>query len=226
MSYVVVLPWIWRPFRDDCLAGCKLENVLEVDNTVNNLGIMRAHNLGIDAMYERDADWLIIMSAAVRFGPNGGLDLIEALRTTHAEADVVNVVNLWGWHCLAFSRRILDLIGRWDENYSPYGYDDNDLAVRIRKADPAAVWMGVTGCEIGDTIMGHSIKLAGVHSPAPPRLAYFVEKWGLPPGHQFDEFHDHPWNDVTNPIGFWPPVADGGRWDGPAPAGQEQCRWR
>ena len=119
----------------------------------------------------------------------------------------------------------MDLIGRFDEQLGPYGLDDNDLAIRIRKADPDALWMGVTGLEIADTTMGHSIKLAGVESPHAPRLAYFTEKWGLPPGHQFDDYFDRPWNDATNPVGFWPPVADGGRWDGPAPSGQEQTRW-
>jgi len=215
MTYVCVMPWMWRPYRDDCLAGCKLD-VMEVDNSEVNRGIMRSHNLGIDEMRRVGADWLIVLGAAVRFGPNGGLDFVHALHQSHAEAHVVNAVGLFGWHMIAFRRDVIEAVGRWDENFTPYGYDDNDMAIRIHKAMPDANWWGVTGLEIADTIMGHSIKLAGLDSPAPPRLAYFVEKWGIAPGPPFEEFYDHPWNDATNPIGFWPPI-NGAVWDAPSP---------
>lgn len=215
MKYVCVMPWMWRRFRNKCLAGCRLE-VLEVNNSENNLGIMRSHNLGVDEMHRQQADWLIIMSAAVRFGPEGGRDFVKALETTHAEAHVVNAVGLFGWHLMAFRRDVIEAVGRFDENFTPYGLDDNDLSIRIHKAMPEANWWGVTGLEVADTMMGHSIKLAGLDTPYDPKLRYFTEKWGAGPGPPFEAYYDHPWNDETNPIGFWPPI-NGARWDGPAP---------
>jgi hypothetical protein len=210
------MPWIWQAYRDAALSRCKLD-VFEVDNTNINLGVMRSHNLGIDEMHRVDADWLLILSAAVRFGPNGGLDFIKALETTHAEAHIVNCVGLFGWHLMAFRRDLIDTVGRWDENFYPYGFDDNDMAIRIRKGMPHANWWGVTGTEISDTTMGHSIKLAKVHSPANPLLEYFAAKWGQEPhGQEFETFNDHPFNDPVNPIGYWPPI-HGAEWDKPAP---------
>lgn len=211
MRYLCVMPWMVREFRDECLANCKLD-VFEVDNSEKNRGIMVSHNYGIDRMYHADADWLIIMSAAVRFGPSGGLDLIEALEHL-PDADVVNVVGLFGWHMMAFSRRVIETCGRWDENFTPYGLDDNDYSIRIHKALPQAVWWGLTGLEIADTMMAHSIKVGGLYAPYAPIHAYFVRKWGYDVGHQFDEYHDHPFNDPANPIWYWPETPVGGKCD-------------
>src|ERR1700728_642922 len=78
MKYVAVLPWVYKPFRDEFMKACKLD-VFEVDNSAENLGIMRSHNLAIDKMIAENADLLIVMSAAIRFGEKGGLDFVEQL---------------------------------------------------------------------------------------------------------------------------------------------------
>ncbi len=216
MKYVAVMPFIVQEFADDCLAGCKFDNLLLVDNTAENLGVMRSHNLGVDFMRQEDADWLVILSAAVRFGPAGGLDLIDLLETSHKDAAVVNAVGLYGWHLMAFSRQTVELAGRWDENFYPYGWDDNDYAIRIHKSQPDAPWWGASNLEVADTIMGHSIKLGGVRPDNSHHLAYFAEKWGILPGPPFAEFHDHPFDAPDNPAGYWPPTM-GAEWDRPAP---------
>lgn len=219
MKYVAVLPFIVQDFRDECVDGMApafRDNLVEVDNTQHNLGVMRSHNIGIDAMRERDADRLIIVSAAVRWAPDeGGMDFVRALDATHSEAHVVNAVGVYGWHLIAFSRETIEAVGRWDENFTPYGFDDNDLSIRIHKALPDAKWWGVT-VAVTDTIMGHSIKIGGLHAPAPPLLDYFRVKWGDKPGPPFEAYYDHPWNDPANDIGYWPPI-NGATWDSPAP---------
>lgn len=221
MKTVAVLPFIVPHFKDVCLSNCKIDNVLVVDNTERNRGVMRSHNLGIDFMRREDADWLLVLSAAVRFAPDtGGRDFTEALATTHAEAHVVNAVGVYGWHMIAFRRDVIDAVGRWDENYHPYGFDDNDLSIRIHKAMPDAKWWGVT-VGVSDTIMGHSIKVGGVDAPATPLLEYFKGKWGDVPGPPFDAYHDTPWGDPRHDVGYWPapkhPDLAGGAWDEPAP---------
>lgn len=132
MTYTAVLPWVYKPYRDAFMETCRLD-VFEVDNSRRNLGIMRSHNLGIDRMREDGTEWLVVMSAALRFGPAGGLDLIDHLdhMTGHG---VVEAAEVYGWHLIAFRRDIFDAIGKWDPNFSPYGFDDIDLSVRYRLA--------------------------------------------------------------------------------------------
>lgn len=216
MKYVAVMPFIVESFKDDCLAACKLDNLLLVDNTIDNRGVMRSHNLGVDFMRDQDADWLIVLSAAIRFGPAGGLDLVRMLDTSHARAHVVNAVGVYGWHLMAFARETVELAGRWDENFYPYGWDDNDYAIRIHKAQPEAAWWGAT-LEVTDTIMGHSIQLAGVTVDNEHHLDYFTKKWGDVPGPPFEAYHDTPWGDPGHAVGYWPATELGGQWDQPAP---------
>lgn len=228
MRAVAVLPWIWRPYMQECLAGCRLADVLTVDNATHNMGIMRSHNHGVDWMRERDADWLVIISAAVRFGPAGGLDFLDALKE-HSEHRVISAEGTFGWHLIAFRRDLIEATGRWDENLSPYGYCDVDYSIRYHK-----VWPDVLACQVQvdvtDTTMGHSLKLAGVKVDNRRLLAYMTEKWGRSHGVPFGEYHDHPWNDVTNPIGFWPPPTtfdpvNGAVWDQPVPRPPQATVW-
>lgn len=237
MTYVVVLPYVHQPFFEACMATVKFprENMLIIDNTVDNIGIMRSHNRGIDFMRQHGADWLIIMSAAIRFGAPGGLDFIEQLEAhpdhyvIHAassnvvggkqndgsEGGGVNAVR--GWHLTAFHRDVFDKVGRWDENFSPYGFDDIDLSIRIQKVYKGAPGWDTFPIDVSDTIMSHSISLAKVKSPSAPRLLYFVEKWGRHPGaYQLGEY-EYPFNNPEYPLKFWPSgslvPAGGGKWD-------------
>lgn len=242
IDYVVVLPYVYQPYFDACIATCRFpeENMLLVDNTVSNVGIMRAHNMGVDRLRERDADWLIIMSAAIRFGAPGGLDfvdLIDQLDPTHyiihagtpkspptpnqaeatpPEGEYVNGV--FGWHLTAFKREVFDNIGKWDENFTPYGYDDIDLSVRVQKHYKGCYngekggW-GTYPIDVADTTMGHSINLAGVRSPAAPKIDYFTEKWGRHPADWQTEPWDHPFNNPENTLAYWPQAPNGARWN-------------
>jgi hypothetical protein len=87
MKYTIVLPWIWQPYKDEYMVTVKFsaDNMLLVDNTEENRGIPRSHNMGIDKMYREGSNWLIIQSAALRFGPEGGLDFIRNLEKVYKE---------------------------------------------------------------------------------------------------------------------------------------------
>lgn len=192
---------------------CKLD-VFEIDNTVNNLGVMRSHNLGVDEMRRRDADWLVIMGASIRFGDRGGLDFIEAL-DEHPNDNVVEGAGVYGWHLIAFHKDTLNRVGKWDANFSPYGFDDIDMSMRIQKCFNSQgkypSWEKVP-VDVTDTTMGHSLKLGGVEAPAAPRLLYFVEKWGRHPGASELTSYDNPFNEPKNHIGYWPEY-EGSRWN-------------
>lgn len=220
MNYVVVMPWRVREYRDACLARCKLDNVLEIDNSAHNRGVMRSHNIGVDEMRAQDADWLIVLSAAIRFGDAGGLDFVRALEHC-ADHAVVNAEGVYGWHFLAFARDTVELAGRWDENFYPYGWDDADYAIRIHKSRPGAVWSGIKALDLSDTVMGHSLADGTVTVDNEHHLDYFEKKWGHRTGPPFEMFYDTPWDDPTIDVRWWPendPFTRGARWDQPAPA--------
>jgi len=182
-------------------------NVVIVDNTWKNIGIMAAHNLGRKVMLEQEADWLIVCSAAIRFGDPGGMDFIEELgnRSGH---DVVEGAGVFGWHLIAFSNDIMQRVGEWDENFTPYGFDDIDLSLRIQrvtKRDGRTVQLWEKAViDVTDMGMGHSIHLGGVRVDANPQIDYFRRKWGRHPGEWDKPTYEFPFNNPNNPISFWP----------------------
>lgn len=233
MKYLVVVPYVYEPYFQEFIRTVKIprENILLVNNTVNNRGIMRSHNMGIDLARERGADWLIIMSAAIRFGEAGGLDFIQLLED-HMDHHVIhgasaNVAGgmqsnpdggggnnkVFGWHLTAFRTEVFENIGRWDENFTPYGFDDIDMSLRIRKHYKERTKWETYPCDVLDTTMGHSIKLAQVEAPSEPRIAYFVNKWGRHPGAWQWDGWEHPFNEEYHNLKFWPIAPNGGKWD-------------
>lgn len=228
MKYAAILPYAWPPYIAACRATMAQElqvNTLFIDDTSppGSIGIMRAHNAGIDFMRARDADWLIVISASVRFGANGGLDFIELLEQ-HPELHVINGAGkaiidgveqtlAMGWHLTAFRRDIFDAIGRWDENFTPYGFDDVDMTLRMKKHFKQDFKMDTFVVDMEHTTRSHSIELAGVQAPSAPRIAYFVEKWGRHPGAWQWDGWEHPFNNPEHDLKYWPPAPNGGHWD-------------
>lgn len=228
MKYVVACPFAYRPYFDEFKATLKIpdENCLFIDDTdpPGGIGIMKAHNMGIDFMKARGADWLVVLSAGIRFGEKGGLDFIELLEN-HNDLHVINgagrvqfegeeeQVIAMGYHLTAFKREVFDTIGRWDENFSPYGFDDIDLMLRMKKGFGGALRSDTFAVDMQHVSRSHSIQLAKVDSPSEPRIAYFVSKWGRHPGaYQWDGWL-HPFNDEAKTIKYWPPAPTGGKWD-------------
>lgn len=211
-SYTAVLPFVWQPYRDEFMETCRLD-VFEVDNTVENLGVMRSHNRGIDRMRQDGTEWLIVMSAALRFGSAGGLDFVDHLDRM-AGHRVVEADDVFGWHLIAWHRDTLAAVGKWDPHFSPYGFDDIDMSVRYQIAygNGGQLWDKVP-VDVTDTGMAHSIKLAGVDAPALPRIDYFRQKWGRHPGDGHLPTFTRPFGNPDNPLGYWPQY-EGERWDG------------
>lgn len=229
MKYVVCVPYAYQPYFDEFIKTVKIprENIWAIDNTdpTKNLGIMKSHNIGIDKMYEAGADWLIIMSAAIRFGENGGLDFLDILESRPnyhvihgASANVEGGKQsdpagggknkVFGWHLMGINKSVFDAIGKYDENFSPYGLDDIDMSLRIRKHFGDATLWDTYPCDVTDTTMSHSINLANVKSAYPPRNAYFKRKWGREGGEWQNNGYEHPFNDPTKPLSYWPLPSD------------------
>lgn len=227
MRYVVCVPYAFKPYFDEFKSTLKIpeDNCLFVNDTnpPGSIGIMKAHNIGIDFMLERGADWLVVMSAGIRFGEKGGLDFIELLKN-HNNLHVINGAGLMkfedgreevlamGYHLTAFKREVFDTIGRWDENFTPYGFDDIDMMLRMKKGFGGALQADTFPVDMKHVSRSHSIEFGGVVAPSAPRIAYFTEKWGRHPGaYQWDGWV-HPFNDEKNTIKYWPTV-NGNNWN-------------
>jgi hypothetical protein len=215
MKYVVGLPYRIKSFRDNLMATCKLENVFEIDNTEKNIGFSASHNLGIQKMYDDGADWYIVMSAAVKFGEPGGLDFIKILKNT--EHVIVEAMGVFGWHFIAFHKTLIDKVGLWDTNFTPYGYEDLDYSMRIQRAflldyddkwekikENKTTWEKVK-IDIKDTIMGHSHKLGGVDPGMGITKEYYNKKWGRYPSTNEDSYNSffYPFNVPENGLKYF-----------------------
>lgn len=207
MNYTVILPSIYQQYTNDCLASMSDEfrkHVLVQDNTVNNIGVTPAWNLGLQKMYEDNADWLVLLSAAIRFN-QGGDDLAVYLQE-HNELDVVEALDVFGWHLIAFNKRLFDKVGSFDENMPIY-FSDIDWSLRIQKAYAPnnAPWEKIK-FDVSDMGMAHGVKLAGVQEAADKPILYFCTKWGRHPGAYQLGSYEHPFNEEDKDIKFWPKV--------------------
>lgn len=199
MSFVAVLPSIHKPYTDICLQSMARplhRATTVVDNTVTNRGVPASWNHGIDNM--GGADWLIIISAACRFSPLGGMDFIDHLDTAGHPVVEARYV---GWHLIAFHRDVIERVGRFDENFYPAYWEDCDYARRIALAyDLEPPFWTKVECEVVLESFAHGIQLAGIYIDPVPLADYYAEKWGGMPS--FETF-DTPF-DSGNRLDWWP----------------------
>lgn len=201
MTYQVVIPSIFQSYTNRCLASCLFPtgSLLVVDNTVQNRGVAASWNLGIRIMKIRNADWLVICSAAMRFGDPGGLDFIAELDNHDF---IVEAAHGMGWHLIAFHRSVIERVGLFDVNFHPAYYEDSDYGRRINLAFPdyAARWKKVS-VDVSLAGFVHGCELGGVEVDNIKLQDYYRRKWGG--DHQHETF-THPFNDPGNDISWWP----------------------
>lgn len=219
MTYLVCLPSIWPAYTKQCLAGLDpkiAEHTLVLDNTIENLGVAGSWNVGARRVIAEKLDWLVVLSAATRFGVSGGRDFIEHIEE-NPDAWIVESgwalrepSELWvGWHLLAWSRtNILERVGLFDENYWPAYGEDADISWRVllamRDAGGKDVWRK---CDVDAWIemQGHGVELAKVPHSMARTIRYHTEKWG---GWSGAERFTHPFGDPDLPLSFWPVPPD------------------
>lgn len=208
MKYTVVLPSRFKPYTDSCIETIKFpgDRLLIVDNTINNRGVSKSWNLGVERALADGSEWLVMLSAAIRFGKAGGLDFIAAL-AEHGDHTVAEAMPVFGWHLIAFSRECLERVGKFDENLPNY-FNDIDYSLRIQKeyqidGRQVQLWDKFE-VDLEDMGMGHAAKMTKVYDPAEPRIEYFKAKWGRHPGDYKEDAFDHPFNDFNNDLKYWP----------------------
>jgi hypothetical protein len=223
---VAVLPFIHNPYANACTETLAPElDLLCIDNRVQNIGVAGSWNQGIDYMKQQEADWLIIISAAMRFGEQQGRDMLAQIEA-HLSADIIrfaekdvaetsfdmeNKANnppypkAFYWHCTAIHRDLIDKVGKFDANFYPIYFEDTDYDLRIKKAGYKALDI-IAPIDAESVGTGHAVELAGVQAPAAPSVLYFAEKWGRHPSASQLGDYDRPFNNKYNGLDFWPPA--------------------
>lgn len=212
MRFVAVMPVIHEPTARACwdtMSERFQAAAIVVDNTVDNRGVAGSWNVGVDAMLAGGADWLVIVSAGVRFcRPDsgacyGGDDFLDALDAAEPSADAIEAADGIGWHLIAFRRETLEAVGRFDEIFWPAYMEDIDWGFRYhlwRNLErpirhpfwpkvPVAAWV---------PLIAHGVVLGGVHADPSENLARYAAKWGGVSGSErFTRPYDHPALDWT-----------------------------
>lgn len=211
MKYTCVMPWVIWNWKHEAVRRAKID-IHTIDNSLNNRGVPRSWNIGIDLMRANDADWLIVMSAAIRFGKPGGQDFIQLLES-RPDHRVVSALGTYGWHLIAFSREAIETAGRFDENFFPGYLEDIDYAIRMYRVKPDAPW-GAYAIDVEDAGMAHALRKARIPVDNEQIHSYFEHKWGCMPGQEWETYANRPFMDDSNLIQYWPRSPyTGGQWD-------------
>lgn len=202
-SHVLVLPSIYGLWTERCVASMSPELLgtqsLVIDNSEKNLGVARSWNLGVERMYDVGADWLVICSAACRFGVRGGEDLLDALEE-HEGALAVEAAHGIGWHLIAIARSTFDAVGRFDENYWPAYMEDIDFGRRVHcwLGDEPPWWPKVS-IDVAIAGFSHGVDLGGAVVHHDRLEKYYRQKWG---GGRGEERYCQPFGNKS--LSYWP----------------------
>lgn len=151
----------------------------------HNAGVAGSWNVGRDAVLSSEADWLIVLSAAVRFGREGMRDFLRALDACPTEL-VLEADRGLGWHVIAFSREVLEKIGPFDPIFFPAYSEDLDYSIRFQRAydcdTHAPGWVGPLWPKVPVDAslieIAHGIKRGGVTVDLAGMHALLDAKWG------------------------------------------------
>lgn len=178
MSLTVVVPWIGpKRLLRECIKTMRIEDtsasLLVVNNSWQNLGIAASWNKGLDM----GSDWTLILSAAMSF-PTG---LQETARQIEETNDYAVRIDEHSFHAIAISRRLVDKVGRFDEEFYPMEYEDSDYRYRMRLA--GIQWEDLPTIETDLVCAGNTI--AGKEGYVPKSdepVTRYLAKWGGHPG--------------------------------------------
>ena len=229
MKYVIVLPYAYGPYVTECLETLDIniiENCVAIDNTDTspheNFGVAGTWNLGIDRLREVDGDWLVVMSAAMRFR-DGGQSMIDWLEQRQGQDYLIHFAKAdfpeqqWErgrsvgieagnfvWHLTAISREAIENVGKFDTGFFPVYFEDVDYDLRVKKIYGDKQGWSILPIDAYSKSLRHGVELGGVKSYGEPLAAYFRRKWGKDAGSKYEEYWDHPFNDQTKSLSYFP----------------------
>lgn len=206
------------------------ERTLLIDNTARNRGIPASWNLGLEKMIDDGVAWTVILSIAVRFGREGGEDFLRGVEA-NPEALIVEATRYgpdgapngapypnapnFGWHLTAISRRCVEQVGLFDENFYPGYREDVDYGRRLERvvdSSSSTLWPKIVVDGFSESY-NHNHKLAGVRVHPTRGWDYYCRKWGFAGDAAAYATHVQqptfltPFNEDV-PLSFWPRPPD------------------
>lgn len=182
----------------------RFEDKADVRNgTGTNWGVSRSWNVGIDEQH----DWTLILSSSVvlPYGLRYALKQFDEVIEAGEEYIVFTEEAL---HAFAVSRKLIQTIGRFDENFFSY-YEDTDFLYRLKvskiKQPPWLPKIDLRAGSYQDKFIARALKRGLVKVDFGELKDYYVKKWGGPPS---AEKFIRPFNDPSHDLRWWHPRAD------------------
>jgi GT2 family glycosyltransferase len=141
-----------------------------------NLGVAASWNFIIRA--RPAAPWWLIVNADIEFAP-GDLDhLCEAMEVTEPR-----LACLYEFGAFGINQAAVDKVGWFDENFHPIYFEDNDYRRRCLLAGVPVVNL-LSGTKHDNSATIASGYAAHNQRTFPRNQAYYIHKWGGPPGYE------------------------------------------
>lgn len=174
-------------------------DVLGYGGTGVNDGVSAGWNYGVNYVIDNKLDYVIIVSQHVVF-TDGMRDFIVRL----SNMPEYGIITPEGWHCVALSRKTLELVGEFDTNFYPIYYEDTDYELRLYKHGIIEQVYEVPLYSLR-TPGGYSTTL-GMRPNVEKCKEYFLKKWGeifAYNNYENQTFFDHPFNDPSKPLSYF-----------------------
>lgn len=201
MTYKICIPFYANiHLLRNCLSGMDVDwrHLLIIDNSENseckefegkgaeilyfpeNIGVAKSWNIALRA----DCDWTFFVSCNAVF-PNGFSEVLTELN----KATEYAMLTTMAWHCNAISRKCVEQVGYFDENFYPAYFEDTDYYYRMRLAKipiqiPVLNIPGYSSRQSNSLDKGLQVNFLELEK-------YYIEKWGGKPG---EETYTLAWN--------------------------------
>lgn len=180
--------------EDGLVTATTLGRVRDGQMLGRNVGVAASWNLGMRQAFGLGAEYVTICSTSLRFR--------DGAHGLCATADVAAERGQWpwgfesmnGWRCVTLTKRTVDEVGWFDEEFWPGYYEDNDYIHRLRLAglfEPLGgdmglrkiPWVGALEADVVED--AHAIKhVDGLSVDFVALERYYVSKWGGKPGEE------------------------------------------
>lgn len=150
-----------------------------------NVGVARSWNVIFEQARLMHFSHVALIAQGTRL--DGGTARLAAL--VDEWADDRGLLTDFAWHCIVLSVKTWEKVGRFDEQFWPAYYEDNDYVRRLELAGihtpdhriPKLSRLVLSGTETTAETLTAGLIPAGVYGANATR---YEEKWGGPPGHE------------------------------------------
>lgn len=188
--------------------------------------VAKAWNLGIEEAGKLGCDYVVVINTDIVFKSNAIDRLVdfaenhqEAVMWTASEyADLAfieeapedeNFSEHPHFSCFMVKPSILDIVGRFDENFKPAYCEDGDYHARIALNNlKAYIYGGARFYHFGSRTIKSDQELWNKNGQSfPKNQTYFLEKWGHPIVGDVEQmrqvYYKHPYNESDKPLSYW-----------------------